>query len=164
MKHQEDNCIPQTMIIYSNPSDPSIPLQPGTIPQDTIVPGISQEQQKHSKLPKGVWITVSIPQGPTRIPQHPSVQYKTHWEHSRSHIKILNHILKMNLCVEKCMFFNYIFVLYCGTPCTWCVKHYPWVVFVKDSVMALTYMLVLLYLLLIGWHKFIVQFYKVSML
>ena len=35
----ENNYIPQTMIIYLNPFDHSRPLQPGTIPQDTIVPG-----------------------------------------------------------------------------------------------------------------------------
>ena len=52
MQYQEDNYIPQTMISYFNPLAPQDPLQSGTIPKDTILPGTSQEQQHNSKLHK----------------------------------------------------------------------------------------------------------------
>ena len=77
MKHQEDNYIPQTVINYLNPSDPSRPLQSGTIPQDVIVPGTSQEQQQYSNFlwaASGALINISILLRPIRMQQHPSVQ------------------------------------------------------------------------------------------
>ena len=46
----------------------------------------------------GALITVSILLGTIRIPWHPSVKFKIHWEPSHSHIKILYHILKMIFC------------------------------------------------------------------
>ena len=79
MKYQEDNYIPQTVINYLDPSDPSRPLQSGTIPQDVIVPGTSQEQQQHSNClwaASGALITISILLGPIKIPRPPSVQFK----------------------------------------------------------------------------------------
>ena len=80
MKHQN---IPKTMIIYLSPLDHSRTLQSGTIPQDAIVPGTSQEQVHHSKLPKVFFRSFDYYLSTTGTHQnqkHPSVQFKTHWE------------------------------------------------------------------------------------
>ena len=72
MQHQEDNYIPQTMIIYVNPLDPSRPLQYGTIPQDAILPRTSQEQQHHSKLPKDCFRSLNNHHNSTGTHQNPT--------------------------------------------------------------------------------------------
>ena len=85
MKYQEDNYIPQTIIIYLNPSDPSRTLQSGTIPQDAIVPGTSQEQQQHLILPKGCFSSLDYHLNTTGTHQNstaPLVHYKIHGENS----------------------------------------------------------------------------------
>ena len=46
----------------------------------------------------GALITISILLGPIRIPQLPSVKFRTHWELSHSYIKTLYYILKKILC------------------------------------------------------------------
>ena len=60
------------MIIYLKPSDPSRPLQSGSIPQDAIVPGTSQEQQQHSKLPKGCFRSLDYHSNTTETHQYPT--------------------------------------------------------------------------------------------